>query len=89
MKKNTIIALLVVGLVGAYLIRKSKATEVYADPATMSDDELYKEFLKTYWSIRTESRKLSNTEKERWESVLKEINKRGRFIEWVSKAQNP
>lgn len=89
MISNTLKILLIIALVGGVLMSKASRAEVFVEPSKMNDDELYKEFMKTYWKLRSEVQKIAGAEKERWQEVLKEVESRGKIVDWLSKAQMP
>lgn len=89
MISNTLKTLIIIAIVGAVLMSKASKAEVFVEPSKMSDDELYKEFMKTYWKLRSEVKQIAGAEKQRWQDVLKEVESRGKIVDWLSKAQMP
>lgn len=89
MISNTVKTLIVVAVVGFILMRKASNTQVFVEPSKMTDDELYKEFTKTYWKLRSQVEKIAGEEKQRWQDVLQEVESRGKIVDWLSKAQMP
>lgn len=89
MISNTLKTLIIIALVGAVLMSKASRTKIFVEPSKMSDDELYKEFVKTYWKLRSQVEKIAGEEKQRWQDVLKEVESRGKIVDWLSKAQMP
>lgn len=89
MISNTLKTLIILAVVGAVLMSKASKAEVFVEPSKMTDDELYKEFMKTYWKLRSEVKEIAGAEKERWQSVLQEVKSRGKVVDWLSKAQMP
>ncbi len=89
MISNTLKTLIIIALVGAVLMSKASRTKIFVEPSKMSDDELYKEFVKTYWKLRSQVEKIAGEEKQRWQDILKEVESRGKIVDWLSKAQMP
>lgn len=82
--KNHIVLIALV--VGAYFILKARKKEIYAEPSTMTDVQLFQEFQKTYWAIRGGTKQLSPIEKKRWDGIIAEVNKRGKMADFLSKS---